>query len=292
MKYLPNSAPLKQHLLSDGPYRVTSYSPGEGFTFDRNPAWEQSTDSLRHAYVDRVVITEGLTPENIQEQLEAGTGDLEFDVGPPTQDIPSLEGSPDLVIEPPGGVRFLALNLYAGQLPAGWFVKHSSTWSTRTPSSSSMARRNWPRSQASSSCQATLVTSRATTPTRTTMATGTLLRPGLCWIKRGTHGRNREVGLPERFADVAHGSVAPGEPQRGGVPCRPGPGPLADVLRGFSRTPAPARRDAWDVALMAWGPDWLGDNGRSTLQPLFTGSRSLHARLRWLLGPSNRLLDQ
>ncbi len=114
MKHIPDSAAFRKHLLSDGPYRITSYVPNEGFTFARNPAWEQSTDTLRHAYVDRMVITEGLTAENVQEQLKVGTSDLEFGVVPPTQDIPSLEGSPDLIIGPPSDIRFLALNLYAG----------------------------------------------------------------------------------------------------------------------------------------------------------------------------------
>ncbi|HXW81639.1 MAG TPA: ABC transporter substrate-binding protein, partial [Acidimicrobiales bacterium] len=43
MKYIPDSAALRSHLLSDGPYQVTSYTPGLGFTFDRNPTWEQQT---------------------------------------------------------------------------------------------------------------------------------------------------------------------------------------------------------------------------------------------------------
>ena len=45
MKYLPDSAPFRQNTLSDGPYQITSYSPGKGFTLDRNPAWSQSTDT-------------------------------------------------------------------------------------------------------------------------------------------------------------------------------------------------------------------------------------------------------
>jgi ABC-type transport system substrate-binding protein len=102
MKYLPDSAQFRQNTLSDGPYQITSYSPGKGYTLDRNPAWSQSTDTLRHAYVDKVVITEGLTAENVQEQLQAGTGDMEWDVTPPTQDLPGLEGSSNLVIGPPG----------------------------------------------------------------------------------------------------------------------------------------------------------------------------------------------
>jgi ABC-type transport system substrate-binding protein len=103
MKYLPDSAGFRQHTLSDGPYQITSYSPGKGFTLDRNPAWRQSTDTLRHAYVDKIVITEGLGAEDVQERLEVGTGDMEFWVFPPEQDLPSLEKSPNLVIGPPRG---------------------------------------------------------------------------------------------------------------------------------------------------------------------------------------------
>ncbi len=119
MKYLPDGAQFRQNTLSDGPYQITSYSPGKGYTLDRNQAWKQSTDTLRHAYIDKVVITEGLTAENVQEQLQAGTGDLEWDVTPPTQDLPALEGSSNLVIGPPGNYYvslnlYLALNQYAG----------------------------------------------------------------------------------------------------------------------------------------------------------------------------------
>ena len=38
----------------------------------------------------------------------------------------------------------------------------------------------------------------------------------------------------------------------------------------YLENPSSAKRDAWDLALGAWGPDWYGNNGRSTMQPLFT----------------------
>ena len=115
MKYLPDSAAFRQHTISDGRYQITSYSPGNGFTLKRNPVWEQSTDTLRHGYVDNVVITEGLTEESVQQQLEAGTGDMEFFLPPPIQDIPGLEGSPNFVVGA-GFVttRQMVLNEFAG----------------------------------------------------------------------------------------------------------------------------------------------------------------------------------
>ena len=61
MKYVPDSAPMRQHMLSDGPYAITKYVPSKSMTLERNPAWKQSSDPLRHAYVDTITITEGLT---------------------------------------------------------------------------------------------------------------------------------------------------------------------------------------------------------------------------------------
>ena len=49
--YLPGSAGLNQHIMSDGPYQVSSYTPGKQIVLTRNPAWRQSTDPVRHQYV-------------------------------------------------------------------------------------------------------------------------------------------------------------------------------------------------------------------------------------------------
>ena len=121
MKYVPDSAPMRQHTLSDGPYEISSYAPTKSFTLVRNSAWNAKTDPLRKAYVDKMTVTEGLTQDSVQQQIQAGTGDLEWDVTPPTQDLPQLISSKDegLIIGPSGPADvalnvYLALNQYAG----------------------------------------------------------------------------------------------------------------------------------------------------------------------------------
>src|ERR1700689_1661883 len=75
--YLPNSLQLDTHTLSDGPYQISSYIPGKSITLVRNPAWKQSTDSLRHDYVSSIVVTEGVTSAETQlSDMEAGTEDV------------------------------------------------------------------------------------------------------------------------------------------------------------------------------------------------------------------------
>ena len=80
MKYVPDSAEFRQHTISDGPYQIAKYVPGKEFQLDRNPAWDPKTDPLRHAYVDHIKVTEGLTQDSVQQQIEAGTADMEWDV--------------------------------------------------------------------------------------------------------------------------------------------------------------------------------------------------------------------
>jgi peptide/nickel transport system substrate-binding protein len=72
--YVPGSLQLQQHTLSDGPYEVKSYIPGKSITLVRNPAWKQSTDPLRHDYVNEVVDTLGVDSAQTQlSEMEAGT---------------------------------------------------------------------------------------------------------------------------------------------------------------------------------------------------------------------------
>ena len=49
----------EQHFISDGPYTITSYTPNVSYTLAKNPAWKQSTDSLRHQYFNAIDITMG-----------------------------------------------------------------------------------------------------------------------------------------------------------------------------------------------------------------------------------------
>src|ERR1700729_1905059 len=37
--YVPNSLELDQHTISDGPYQISSYTPGKSLTMVKNPAW-------------------------------------------------------------------------------------------------------------------------------------------------------------------------------------------------------------------------------------------------------------
>jgi peptide/nickel transport system substrate-binding protein len=48
--------------------------------------------------------------------------------------------------------------------------------------------------------------------------------------------------------------------------------PQSALYGNYLVTPSQAKAGAWDLALVDWGPDWFGNNGRTTIQPLLDGS--------------------
>src|SRR5580692_4952691 len=92
--YVPDSIQLDEHTISDGPYQISSYIAGKSITFVRNPAWKQSTDSLRHDYVNKVVDTIGVTAAQTQlADIQAGSQDLTSDTPVNPSSVPGLAAS-------------------------------------------------------------------------------------------------------------------------------------------------------------------------------------------------------
>ncbi|MBV9292952.1 MAG: hypothetical protein JO222_10930, partial [Frankiales bacterium] len=82
--YLPGSADIAQHTISDGPYIIQSYQPTKSIVMTRNPSWDASTDTVRKAYVDKIVINETGQQDSVVQQLQTNTpsADVAFDTAP------------------------------------------------------------------------------------------------------------------------------------------------------------------------------------------------------------------
>jgi ABC-type transport system substrate-binding protein len=93
MKYIPLTP--GNILYSDGPYEIKTYNVGHELILDRNPEWSQSTDTIRHQYVNEIDIKLDLAGSaaaaEVQQDLQAGTADLEWNTIVPTEDIAGLE---------------------------------------------------------------------------------------------------------------------------------------------------------------------------------------------------------
>jgi peptide/nickel transport system substrate-binding protein len=92
--YVPNSIQLDEHTISDGPYQISSYVAGKSITFERNPAWSQKTDSLRHDYPASIVETLGVQSAQTQlADIQAGSQDLTSDTPVNPSSVPGLAAS-------------------------------------------------------------------------------------------------------------------------------------------------------------------------------------------------------
>jgi peptide/nickel transport system substrate-binding protein len=97
LNYLPASNDLAQHTIADGPYQIQSYDPAKSITFIRNPAWQASTDPVRKAYVDKIVVTETGNQASIHQQILTNTpqADMPWDTSVPGSAIAGLVAAKD-----------------------------------------------------------------------------------------------------------------------------------------------------------------------------------------------------
>lgn len=60
--------------FSSGPYRIDSYQRGKKLVLARNPHWKASTDTVRKAHPDKLVMVMGLKANQIDDRLIASQG--------------------------------------------------------------------------------------------------------------------------------------------------------------------------------------------------------------------------
>ena len=277
-KYVPDSAQFRQHTISDGPYQITKYVPGKEFDLARNTAWSQASDPLRHNYLDTMTVTEGLTQDSVQQQLQAGTGDMDWDVTPPAQDLPSLLAKHDsrLVLGPSGPYyvalqTYLALNEYAGPF-----------------------KKLLVRQAANYAVNKNAIVQVYGGPKIAAPANQVILPGNVGYIKNfNPYPNNNGNGDPAKSkALLAKAGYKNGLPIKllysttdpgprvaqalqaslnaGGFKVKLVPATQADFYGKYLLSIQTAKRDVWDVAPPGWIPDWFGNNGRSVLQPLFS----------------------
>ena len=73
---LPATPAVYNHMYSDGPYAITSYTPKKSINLARNPLWNASTDPLRKAYVNAINVDETGNQTTIYQQMSTGSASL------------------------------------------------------------------------------------------------------------------------------------------------------------------------------------------------------------------------
>ncbi len=107
--------------FSDGPYMIASYKIGDEMNLVRNPAWKQSSDTVRTPYPDKITVRFGL-PQDVADQImldNTNPNTVDLDALQPANlraffSDPSKESQRLNVFDP--YVRYAAMNVSAGHM--------------------------------------------------------------------------------------------------------------------------------------------------------------------------------
>jgi peptide/nickel transport system substrate-binding protein len=276
LQYAPDSPMLATHLMSDGPYQITSYVQGKTIDLVRNPAWSSATDPNRPSYVDKIHIVENLTQEAVQQQIQAGTADMEWDTFPLSNLVPQLKaaGDPGLTISPTSSSNpYLVFNTVSPNNNAAL-----SKTQVRQAISYGVNKQNLLQ-----------------------VMGGTLLNHQLNQVLPPTIGGGEKQYEPYPFdAAKAKDLLAKAGYPNGltlkilyrtksnsstkivqtlqndlpkiGIKVQVTGASNADFYSKYMQTPpSVTKKGLWDMAIAGWGADWTGNAARTFMFPLFDG---------------------
>jgi peptide/nickel transport system substrate-binding protein len=278
--YVPNSLQLDQHTISDGPYQISSYIPGKSITLVRNPAWKQSTDPLRHDYVNTIVDTLGVTSAATQlSDLQAGTEDVmdsSTSLNPPS--IPSLIASK---------VPNFAIPQYSTTFPYIVF-------NLRSPDANGAAGKLLVR-QAIEYAVDKSAAIKAVGGPAVAQILNTVIMPGnVGYVNYNLYPDNNGQGNAAMCkSDLAKAGypngvtltyIYPNDSTQTriftaiqaslascGITLSGKPEPLSTMFVDLGNSPENNKPGQWDMGQPGWIPDWFGNNGRTIVQALFQG---------------------
>jgi peptide/nickel transport system substrate-binding protein len=272
-QYIPDSAQFRQHVYSDGPYAVTSYVAGKSITLTKNPEWKQSTDPVRHQYIDKMVVTEGTDdPATALQDMKAGSGDIMWDLVVPTDQIPSLQASKDPNFAIWSGHitnPYLVFNLQSGP---------TAKLQVRQAIEYAIDKVNIAKIYGGTTLNPPITTAIPPgnigyQPYNLYPTPGNAGDPAKCKSMLAAAGYPNGLTLTDAYRNAGNhpavfqsvqadlkacGITVNGSPQQQGN------------YYAWLEDPANGKAGKWNISEPGWIPDWYGNNGRALVQPLFT----------------------
>ena len=280
LNYVPDSASFRQHTISDGPYQIVSYSANHEIDLGRNPVWSQDTDPIRHQYVSRITITMGQDALPVQQQIQAGTADMEWDTVVPTPAIPGLMAAKDP-----------RLGLFPGLDTNPYLV-----FNLQSPSNGGALKNVKVRQAIEYAIDKVAIGQiyggpAINTPLDQVIPPGNVGYqqfdlyptsnhrgdPATCKSMLSQAGYSHGLVLKDVVRNAGnHPAVAQAvqaDLKNCGITVQLVPVTQADYYGRYLNSPSAARSGQWDISEPGWVPDWFGNNGRSIIAPLFDGRK-------------------
>lgn len=277
-KYVPDSATFRQHTISDGPYQITSVVPGKSMAFARNPAWKQSTDPIRHQYVNKITLTIGVPSASTQLADEkANTYDLVQDVGFEPTAIPGMMAShdPKFFIWPwSDTVPYMVFNLRspdANHAMAKLQVRQALEYGV----SKVAAQKAYGGPAVAKIINTVIPPGNVgyvnTNPYPDNNGNGNIAK---CKSLLAAAGYSHGLSLTTLYVNDSINTRSFEAVQASLKPCgvnlvgKPEPG--SSYFTDLSNAPVNSQPNKWDVTTSSgWIPDWFGNNGRTFIPPFF-----------------------
>jgi ABC-type transport system substrate-binding protein len=281
LTYVPDSAAFRQHTLSDGPYAITTYQAGSKIVLDRNKAWSPASDPLRHQHVSTISITEGQgSDQSVQQQLQAGTADLSWDLPVPTADLSQLRSTKnsDFAVYPTASNNpYIVFNLRSpknsgalGKLKVRQALEYAVD-KTAVGAIYGGPALNTPLNQVIPPGQA------GYQPFDLYPTTDNKGDPAKCKTMLAAAGYPKGLTLTDVARNSGnHPTVAQSvqaDFAKCGVKTKIVSVSQGDYYGKYLNSPAATKAGTWDISEPGWVADWYGNNGRSFIAVLFDGRK-------------------
>ncbi len=274
LDYLPASAALAQHTISDGPYEIQSYNPARSIVFVRNPAWKASTDPISKAYVAEIKVDETVSATSVQQQLQTNspTADLAWgDTPVPPAQLPALLASHNqqLVM---GSTYGLDPYLLFNQVSPN-DNKAMSQLKVRQALSEAIDRSELIKDAGGPQANPALTQLLAPTAIGYSSFNDYPFDPSRAKsVLAPMHLKLKLLYQADNPTQVKFFQTIQFELSNVGVSLSGVGVPQADIYAKYYEVPALAHNGTWDLGLAQWFPDWYGVNDSdSYLQPTYDG---------------------
>ncbi|HWC36001.1 MAG TPA: ABC transporter substrate-binding protein [Mycobacteriales bacterium] len=276
LNYLPGTTAAAQHLICDGPYEIKSWNPTKSIDFVRNPAWDASTDPVRKAYVNEIQVTEGEQQDTIQQQIQAGTLNTDWDLTPTAtqQNQFVQQKNPNFNLQP--SISSNPYIIFNTQSPnnGGALKQVAVRQAIATALNRSFLIQDAGGPQLSPPITHVLPVGIDGAPTDTNYAFPTdinkakqmLAAAGVKHLKLIFLYRAVSATSVKMFQDVQSQLSKVGITVKG----LNAPGQFT-IYTKYLEVPSTAEHGAWDLSLAGWGPDWYGPGALTFFRPLFYG---------------------